>query len=73
MRQTVQPHAFCAPLHVFDKTLRSFFLQLQIALTQWWVCFTPLFQHAAWDFCSYELLCRSVEFIYLRYPNLQWW
>ena len=23
--------------------------------------------------CSYELLCRSIEFIFLRYPNLEHW
>jgi len=23
--------------------------------------------------CSYELLCRSIEFIFLRYPNLERW
>ena len=28
---------------------------------------------AAWYFCSYELLCRSVDCIFLRYPNLERW
>jgi len=35
--------------------------------------FTPLFERLAWYFCSYELLCRSVECIFLRYPNLERW
>jgi len=26
---------------------------------------------AVWYFCNYELLCRSVEWIFLRYPNLE--
>jgi len=33
------------------------------------VFYSP-FQHAA-KFCSYELLCRNIEFIFLRYPNLE--
>jgi len=37
----------------------------------WWVCFTPLFSHAAWYFCSDELLRHSVECICFRYPNLE--
>jgi len=24
-------------------------------------------------FCSYELLCRRIEFIFLQYPNLECW
>jgi len=28
---------------------------------------------AAWYFCSYNLLCRNVEFIFLLYPNLERW
>ena len=35
--------------------------------------FTPLFERSAWYFCSYELLCRTVECIFLRYPNLGRW
>ena len=35
--------------------------------------FYSLFQRAAWYFCSYELLCRSVKCIFLRYPNLERW
>jgi len=27
----------------------------------------------AWYFCSYELLCRRVECIFLRCPNLESW
>jgi len=37
------------------------------------VCFTPLFQRAVWYYCSFELLCRSVEFMFLQYPNLDRW
>jgi len=31
------------------------------------------FWHAAWYFCTYKPLCRSVEFIFLLYRNLERW
>ena len=54
------------------KHQRSLILQLSIALTQWWVCFTPLLNTQP-KCGSYELLCRNTEFIFLRYPDLERW
>jgi len=67
VRQSVQPHTFNAQLPVFDNTLA----QPDLAVVN--MCsdvvmsvFHSLFQHGACCFCSYELLCRSVEFVFLR-------
>jgi len=37
------------------------------------VFYSPVFRKAAWYSCSYELLCRGVECIYLLYRNLEHW
>ena len=37
------------------------------------VFYTPLFYRAAWYSRNHELLCRSVEFIFLRNRNLVRW
>jgi len=63
VRQAIQPHTY-ARLLVFHETLA----QLHFAVVNCFdvamsVFYSP-FQHAA-KFCSYELLCRNIEFIFL--------
>jgi len=41
--QPVQPHTFYARLLIFDETLAQPGFAVVIALTKWWVCFTPQF------------------------------
>jgi len=43
VRQPVKPHTFYARLLIFDETLPDPHFAVAIALTQCWVCFTPLF------------------------------
>ena len=39
-------------------------LQLHMLWHKTHTCFSPLFERSTWYFCSYELLCRSVELFF---------
>ena len=69
VRQAIQPHTY-ARLLVFDETLAQLHFAVVNGSGVVMSVFYSLFQHAA-KFCSYELLCRNIEFIFLRYPNLE--
>ena len=66
LRQPVKPHTF----NVFDETLaQPHFAVVNCSdVVGMSVFHSP---RAAWYFCSYELLCRNVEFTFLRRPNLK--
>ena len=66
LRQPVQPHTFNVQLLVFDETL----VQPQFAVVNCSDVGMSVFHSHVLTrsliFCSYGLLCRSVEFIFLR-------
>jgi len=69
VRQPVQPHAYTRLL-VYDET----FVQPHFAVVNCSdaviIVLLPFFNTQP-NFCSYELLHRSIEFIFLRYSNLE--
>jgi len=65
VRQPVEPHTY-ARLLAFDETLA----QPHFAVVNCSDAVLPFFNTQP-NFCSYELLCRSTEFIFLRYSNLE--
>jgi len=73
MRQTVQPHTY-ARLLVFNETLpQPHFAVVNRSDAVMSVFYSP-FSTRSQNFAVKELLCRSIEFIFLRHPNLKrWW
>jgi len=73
VRQHVQQHTFYARLLVFDKTSA----QPHFAVVNCFDSVRNMFYSPVLTrnlcFCSCELLCRSVDFIFLRYPNVERW
>jgi len=69
VRQPVQPHT-CARRLVFDGTLAQPHFSVVNCSDAVMSVLLPFFNTQP-KFCSYELLCRSIEFIFLRYPNLE--
>ena len=67
--QPVRPHAFYAWLLVFDEILPQpdFAVVSDVVMS---VFYSPVLTRSLKFF---ELLCRSVKFIFLRYPNLERW
>ena len=72
VRQPVQPHTFYARLLVFDRPAQPHFAAVNCSDAVMSV-FYSLFWRAAWYFCTYELLCRGVNCIFLRYPSWEHW
>jgi len=63
VRQPVQPHIFYARLFVFNETLaQPHFAVVNYSDVVMSVFFSPVLTRSLY-FCSYELLCHSVEFI----------
>jgi len=71
VRQPVQPHTY-ARLLVFDETLAQPYFAVVNCSDAVMSVFTPFFNTQP-IVCGYELLCRSIEFIFLRYPDLERW
>jgi len=70
VRQTVQPHTY-ARLLVLDETfVQPHFAVVNCSDAVMNVFYSPVFNTQP-NFSSYELLCRSIEFMFLRYPNLE--
>jgi len=65
VRQPVQLHIFNAQLPVFDETLvQPDFVVVNCSDVVMSVFHSPVLTRSS--FCSYELLCSSVEFVFLR-------
>jgi len=65
-----QPYTYARRL-LFDKTLaRPHFAVVNCSDAMMNVFYSP-FSNMQPKFGSYELLCRSIEFIFLRYPNME--
>jgi len=70
-RQPVPPHTYYIRLLVSDKTLvQPHFAVVNCSDTLMSVFYSHVLTRSL-IFCSYELLCRSVDFIFLRYLNLE--
>jgi len=69
----IHPHTFYAPLLVFDKTLAQpdfAGVNCSRAVMSVFYFYSPVLTRSL-IFCNFELLCRSVECIFFRYPNLE--
>jgi len=67
--QPVQPHTN-ARLFVIDETLAQPYFAVVHCSDAVMSVFSPFFNTQP-NFCSNELLCRSIKFIFLRYPDLE--
>jgi len=73
VRQPVQLHTFNAQLPVFDETLaQPDFVVVNCSDVVMSLFHSPVLTGSRYlCSCSYELLCRSVEYIFRRYLNLE--
>jgi len=70
MRQPVQPSTY-ARLLVFDETFAQPHFAVVNCSDAVMCAFYSPFSTRSQNFSIYELLCRSIEFIFLRYHNLE--